>query len=568
MKKVLRDRAATCGAAAILVALTLSPAAALDRAETNDRAETVGPALAVPDRIPFQGFLQDGGGDPLPGPVDIKAEIFDKATGGGSLWGPESHLGVPLESGVFSIQLGRYVPLPLPIFGPTDLWLQITVGGGTALPRTELLTTPFAMRAAIADAAEVAIADDGDWMVAGPDLVRVTGDIGIGTGAPAARLDVRGPVNVGADTAGHDFNVYGQDTGSRLFWDEDKMALRFGRDQLGNWDPGNVGSWSFAGGVNTNAGGQASFAFGIESGATGGSSVSMGDFTFASGYASVAMGSFVTATASRSLVFGAGPDLSVPLVNNIPSSFMVGFGREAPTFLVRSDQVGIGTETTLLELLHVEDDGGAMYLHNDGTPTFTGGSTLGVKLKNDNAYDHGFGSQNLGDGGGYVLLATHEGSTETGGFYADGDAVVIWSPGDRQLVNFCDEDAFNSTGTTVYTTARRAYIDTGGNFVTVSDARHKENVQPVENALDRLRRVEGVSYDFKREAEEIAKGDAPRRGTGFLAQELVKHVPEAVQIDEAGLHYVNYAAMIPVLVEALKEQQEEIDELKRQLAGR
>lgn len=52
-----------------------------------------------------------------------------------------------------------------------------------------------------------------------------------------------------------------------------------------------------------------------------------------------------------------------------------------------------------------------------------------------------------------------------------------------------------------------------------------------------------------------------RKRLGFLAQEVQVLFPELVQQDDVGFLYVNYVGLIPVLVESVKEQQEQIDEL-------
>jgi hypothetical protein len=53
---------------------------------------------------------------------------------------------------------------------------------------------------------------------------------------------------------------------------------------------------------------------------------------------------------------------------------------------------------------------------------------------------------------------------------------------------------------------------------------------------------------------------------GFLAQEIKEVYPEVVSLDSATSYYsVNYVKLIPVLIEAIKEQQVQIEELKKQI---
>lgn len=59
--------------------------------------------------------------------------------------------------------------------------------------------------------------------------------------------------------------------------------------------------------------------------------------------------------------------------------------------------------------------------------------------------------------------------------------------------------------------------------------------------------------------------------TGVIAQELQKLFPELVKEDKEGMLSVNYSGLIPVLIESIKDQQNQIDELKKlvmELAGK
>jgi hypothetical protein len=98
-----------------------------------------------------------------------------------------------------------------------------------------------------------------------------------------------------------------------------------------------------------------------------------------------------------------------------------------------------------------------------------------------------------------------------------------------------------------------------GDLNSTSDAQLKENVAPITNALSDVTQLEGVSFDWK---------DTGTRGHGFIAQQVEPILPDVVQTDErTGMKSINYVGMIGHLVEAIKEQQEQIDELKKQLNG-
>ena len=96
-----------------------------------------------------------------------------------------------------------------------------------------------------------------------------------------------------------------------------------------------------------------------------------------------------------------------------------------------------------------------------------------------------------------------------------------------------------------------------------SDAKYKENVKPIENALDKVMDLEGVSFDWK-EGDDILD---IKEDIGFIAQDVQKVIPELVRENEDGNLSLRYQGIIPVLLEAMKEQQKQIDELKSQMAA-
>ena len=96
-----------------------------------------------------------------------------------------------------------------------------------------------------------------------------------------------------------------------------------------------------------------------------------------------------------------------------------------------------------------------------------------------------------------------------------------------------------------------------GDLNSTSDERLKKNVTPITNALSDVTQLKGVSFDWK---------DTGTRGHGFIAQQVEPILPDVVQTDEeTGIKSINYVGMIGHLVEAIKEQQEQIEELKRRI---
>ena len=98
-----------------------------------------------------------------------------------------------------------------------------------------------------------------------------------------------------------------------------------------------------------------------------------------------------------------------------------------------------------------------------------------------------------------------------------------------------------------------------GDVIAYSDARVKENVETIPNALDKVKAMRGVGYN------KIGK---EKRSIGVIAQEMLEVMPEVVSQDEQGMYSVAYGNLVGVLIEAMKEQQQQIDELKALIASK
>jgi hypothetical protein len=87
----------------------------------------------------------------------------------------------------------------------------------------------------------------------------------------------------------------------------------------------------------------------------------------------------------------------------------------------------------------------------------------------------------------------------------------------------------------------------------VSDLRFKENIKPIESAMGKIEKLNGFTYNFKKDKEITNRNLPDGLHYGFIAQELQEYLPELVKEDAEGYKAVNYEGIIPVLVEALKE---------------
>ncbi len=104
----------------------------------------------------------------------------------------------------------------------------------------------------------------------------------------------------------------------------------------------------------------------------------------------------------------------------------------------------------------------------------------------------------------------------------------------------------------------------GNNTACASDERFKTNIATVDDALALVGRLRGVRYEWRREEFPDHSFDAGAQ-YGVIAQEVREVLPEVVRERADGYLSVEYNALIPLLIEGMKEQQRQIDELKAAL---
>ncbi|MFC1476245.1 hypothetical protein ACFLQW_04515 [Candidatus Zixiibacteriota bacterium] len=142
----------------------------------------------VPDTINVQGLLTDGDGLPITSLVSVRLSIYDQESGGSELWAEEQDI-TPDEYGRFDVYLGTGTPAGLfgvlnaGVFSGSSRWLEIAPDGYDPLPRISFTTTPYAYRVATVNGST-------GGKITG--YLNVSGDLGVGTELPQARLHVGG----------------------------------------------------------------------------------------------------------------------------------------------------------------------------------------------------------------------------------------------------------------------------------------------------------------------------------------------------------------------------------------
>jgi Chaperone of endosialidase len=94
------------------------------------------------------------------------------------------------------------------------------------------------------------------------------------------------------------------------------------------------------------------------------------------------------------------------------------------------------------------------------------------------------------------------------------------------------------------------------NGYSTSDERIKSNIKTIENALEKTLLLRGVEYNnFKIEPD--------KKCLGLIAQEVELIIPEVVSVNEVdNIKCISYTSLVGVLIEAIKQQQQQINELK------
>jgi hypothetical protein len=135
------------------------------------------PLVAQP--FTYQGFLKQNG-QPVNGTVSMVFRLYDAPTGGNPIGGSIPHA-VSVQNGLFTVALD---------FGNVwtggDRYLEISVGSTTLAPRVKITPVPYAAFAASAGFAQR------PWQSAGSNIFYNDGNVGIGTSSPAARLSLGG----------------------------------------------------------------------------------------------------------------------------------------------------------------------------------------------------------------------------------------------------------------------------------------------------------------------------------------------------------------------------------------
>lgn len=161
-------------------------------------------------------------------------------------------------------------------------------------------------------------------------------------------------------------------------------------------------------------------------------------------------------------------------------------------------------------------------------PRITSSTSMGCSIFADN-----------GNGNGFVGFTSIPSSNN----WTGGGVVVDGSPANPTAIKL---DVNGMTRTTY--------------LVVTSDQRLKKNIKPLQKAIDLVNGLRPVTYQWDKNSE-LTKGFGDNQQIGLLAQEVEKIIPEAVVKDENGMYAINYNAITPVLIQALKELNDQVKDV-------
>ncbi len=176
-------------------------------------------------------------------------------------------------------------------------------------------------------------------------------------------------------------------------------------------------------------------------------------------------------------------------------------------------------------------------IHTGATPTFAGLDLNGaLAMGANNITSTGsISGETLTDG----TFSVTSGNISTSGTLSSGAAAVT----SLRVTSLGDGSA--------------SFINGDGTITSTSDRRLKTNISSIDSALFKILNAAGVQYNFK--------NDTSTLHTGVIAQEIEKLFPHLVRTDERGYKSVNYIEIIPILMEAMKEQQQTIADLENKV---
>ena len=562
----------------------------------------VGTAHAqIAKTITYQGVLKDASGTKITGTVDLDLNIY-AASGGDSLYA-DSHAGVSVVNGLFSVVIGTGSGGEISLPFDQAYELGVTFDAGTELsPRTSLTAAPYALNAGGVNISGGSNGDvltndgngNGAWSAPGAGPQGPQGKAGADGAAGAAGTDgVDGAAGTdGVDGAAGTDGAAGADgaTGPQgdSFWVADDTGIS-------HTSPGKVSIGTtytdhttlYVKGSFTLQDGEAPFAEAMRS---------ISPFSELAVNPDQGDKNFRVAAHSGS----AGNPNHALFVHG--STGHVGIGLEAPTNklhvagIIQADSIKMSSSAPSLliddsaesangRLWKVASEGGYLRFQASRDDEGVNSSFLQLFRNGANA-DRTNIATKLGVGflGGFSDMLEVAGSGNIAGDVRIGSFLTIGA--DKHIRTFqghtltinSNWDRFpKDFGDALYLQTQGGHVSIGSDAapgatlhvygdiiasgtITPSDARLKENVTTVSAALETLTQLRGVTFNWREDSEHRIGKVPEKKQIGMIAQEVEAVIPDAVHTTGDGYKGVNYQSLTGLFIEAIKDQQSQIEQ--------
>jgi trimeric autotransporter adhesin len=567
---------------------------------------------AVPPLVNFSGKALDAKGNVVSGIAGITFSIYKDQYEGAPLWSETQNVTADAR-GNYTVQLGasKSDGLPLELFSTGEgRWLGVRVNGGEEPPRVLLLSVPYALKAADAQtlgglpasAFVLASAPNGSSSTAahtsaklksavspsvsgtgktdyiplwtnntgglGNSVLYQSGTkIGVNTVTPAFALDVKGKINAsgGFDLAGKSF-AFGSYTNGNAFLGFAGNTTTVGTDNTASGLQ--ALSSVTSGGANTAQG-----AYALQGNSTGGSNTAVGANALSfntSGSNNTAMGEsalfrntiayYNTAVGYQTLYYNTGASASgntavgaQALYSNTSSFGNTAMGYQALYYNTTGNSnsaVGyFALESNTTGGGNTADGVGALSSNTTGiNNTAVGFQALDFNTTGSELTCVGFGCT------ASASALTNATAIGAHAMVGQSNSLVLGGTGDHAV----KVGIGTTTPSAILTIARGAGHPVSDSWETYSSRRWKTNIRALPDALSKVERLRGVSYDLK---------DSGKHEIGVIAEEVGQVVPEVVsyEANDKDARGVDYSRLTALLIEAVKQQQREISTLRAQL---
>ena len=224
--------------------------------------------------------------------------------------------------------------------------------------------------------------------------------------------------------------------------------------------------------------------------------------------------------------------------------------------------MGGNGQTPLIDMLYTD--------HSSGVDWDTR-----VNIGKSNDFLHGAGNlPNKVPSGAYgmSLIGNSDGVFYGMEEYSSGNyrPLIRWGDDNSDSPMSIKYQAYNGSDTTLFTLSYNGELKVADNITAyttgMSDKRLKDNIKTIKNPIDKVKGLRGVEFEWN------ATSRKGKHDIGLIAQEVEEILPEVVSEttmdvgdfadNEQVLKTVSYGPIVSLLIEAIKEQQKQIDELK------